>query len=347
MNSQLPLISICVISYNHAHYLPECIGSIFAQTYPNIEIVFCDDASTDNSIEVFEQLIADNARVRTGEIRINRQYRNVNGGLAGAANCYTGLSNFTGEYVCILATDDLLHKEHLSVLYDIISENKTDISATEHVEFLNDDIPAPFNIPDKYTVEIFNTHQAIDIFFFSDNPRNIPFACWHRLYYKKIFNDIKTLPENYFLNSDSAFSIYAFINAETIAQAYGVATFLYRIRDDSASHSSWYKCLNEQTFDSVTKLSYHYRETLSKLADLAEIRNQRVISMIFNAAIDENIPYGQIRRNHRVYIHSDNKRIVTDMLIPYAATFKRRLLRKSFQFTPLLWYMWQKKRRGK
>src|SRR5437870_4317234 len=43
----LPLVSILVPSYNGAAYLREALDSILAQTYPNLEVILLDDASTD------------------------------------------------------------------------------------------------------------------------------------------------------------------------------------------------------------------------------------------------------------------------------------------------------------
>ncbi len=54
MNSQ-PLVSIVIPNYNHARYLEQRLDSVFNQTYQNFEVIFLDDCSTDNSLEVIEQ----------------------------------------------------------------------------------------------------------------------------------------------------------------------------------------------------------------------------------------------------------------------------------------------------
>ena len=51
-----PLFSILVANYNNGCYLMEAIESVYAQTYPHWEIIIMDDASTDNSKELYEQL---------------------------------------------------------------------------------------------------------------------------------------------------------------------------------------------------------------------------------------------------------------------------------------------------
>ena len=49
------LFSILVANYNNAPFLKACFDSILKQTYKEIEVVFVDDCSTDNSIAIFEE----------------------------------------------------------------------------------------------------------------------------------------------------------------------------------------------------------------------------------------------------------------------------------------------------
>ena len=50
-----PLISIIIPVYNAASYIDDCIESLLSQTYQNIEILLCDDCSTDNSREILKK----------------------------------------------------------------------------------------------------------------------------------------------------------------------------------------------------------------------------------------------------------------------------------------------------
>lgn len=51
-------ISVIVPNYNYEKYLSERVKSILNQTYPLYELIFLDDASTDNSVSIFEKLLS-------------------------------------------------------------------------------------------------------------------------------------------------------------------------------------------------------------------------------------------------------------------------------------------------
>jgi len=89
-----PLASIVIPCYKQAHFLPESVESVLAQTYREIEIVVVDDGSPDNTAEVV-------ARYPTVQC-----LRQQNRGLAEARNA--GFRASKGEYVLFLDADDRL-----------------------------------------------------------------------------------------------------------------------------------------------------------------------------------------------------------------------------------------------
>lgn len=50
-----PLVSVIVPNYNNSLYLSECVNSILDQTYSNMEIIICDDYSTDDSRKILSK----------------------------------------------------------------------------------------------------------------------------------------------------------------------------------------------------------------------------------------------------------------------------------------------------
>lgn len=101
-----PLVSVLVTNHNYASYVGEAIQSILAQTYPNFEVVICDDGSTDNSCKVIESWCKKDARVRL--------IRQPNGGQGTALN--TAFSAAKGDVMVLLDGDDMALESRLELI---------------------------------------------------------------------------------------------------------------------------------------------------------------------------------------------------------------------------------------
>jgi glycosyltransferase involved in cell wall biosynthesis len=97
--ARLPLVSIVIVNYNYGRYLWEAFDSVATQTYPNIECIIVDNASTDESAGVLRQI-----ETRYPETKILR--RNDNGGQSLAVQ--EGFAASSGEYVVFADADDYL-----------------------------------------------------------------------------------------------------------------------------------------------------------------------------------------------------------------------------------------------
>jgi glycosyltransferase involved in cell wall biosynthesis len=105
--SAKPLVSILVSNYNYARYIGEAIESALSQTYSNIELIICDDGSTDNSVDIIEGYQRKDPRLQL--------IRKANGGQASGFNAAFSASR--GELVALLDSDDcfLPHKVEKTV----------------------------------------------------------------------------------------------------------------------------------------------------------------------------------------------------------------------------------------
>jgi Glycosyl transferase family 2 len=98
-HSCLPLVSIIIVNYNYGRYLREGFDSVAAQTYPNIECIIVDNASTDESAVVLREI----ERHFPGTKILRRK---DNGGQSLAAQ--EGFKASSGEYVVFVDADDYL-----------------------------------------------------------------------------------------------------------------------------------------------------------------------------------------------------------------------------------------------
>lgn len=108
-----PLVSICVPVYNVAPYIERCVRSLMEQDYDNIEYIFVNDGSTDNSIKQLEDVLADYPERRA---MVQIYHNDKNHGLA-----YTRkitIEKATGEYITCVDSDDWIDKNFISCLVE-------------------------------------------------------------------------------------------------------------------------------------------------------------------------------------------------------------------------------------
>lgn len=92
----LPLVSVCVPTYNDAVFLSQSLQSITAQTYTNLEIIIGDDASSDDTFEIIH-------RFQDSRIRYYRNSKN----LGQFENVNALVKRATGKYIAIYHSDDI------------------------------------------------------------------------------------------------------------------------------------------------------------------------------------------------------------------------------------------------
>lgn len=113
-----PLLSIIVSTYNQSEFVLENLNSIKTQTYKNIELIVCDDCSTDSTIEICRNWIENNKErfVRTKLITTS-----VNTGVPGNFN--RGLKEANGEWIKVIASDDALVKDAVENVIKYLADN--------------------------------------------------------------------------------------------------------------------------------------------------------------------------------------------------------------------------------
>ncbi|MBQ6064326.1 MAG: glycosyltransferase family 2 protein [Prevotella sp.] len=137
-------VSILVPVYNVEKFIQRCVESIFGQTYEQLDIVFVDDCSPDNSIQVVRETL-ERYPNRKDQVRILKHEKNR--GLAAARN--TAVWEAKGDYLIHVDSDDYIDIDTISRCVDRIEEcNGADVVVfgVNHV-FTNKTVTPPLKIP--------------------------------------------------------------------------------------------------------------------------------------------------------------------------------------------------------
>lgn len=115
-------VSVCVPIYNVSAYIEKCARSLFEQTCCEMEYIFVDDCSPDNSVEVLRRVMLDYPnRIPCIQILMHEQNR----GLAAARN--TAVGHASGEYIMHVDSDDYIEKETVERIYGRAACEEADI----------------------------------------------------------------------------------------------------------------------------------------------------------------------------------------------------------------------------
>ena len=109
-------VSVLIANYNNQRYIKECIDSIKRQSYNNIEIIFHDDLSTDNSIKIINKY---------SDLKIIRNKKKGKYGSFNQMNAYKrAFKKSSGDIIFFLDSDDLFKKDKIKIVVNEFLNNK-------------------------------------------------------------------------------------------------------------------------------------------------------------------------------------------------------------------------------
>lgn len=150
MSDRNKVISVIIPVYNASATLASCLMSLSAQTYRNLELLFVDDCSTDESLNI---LIAFAGQYSDTDFVVKVLHHERNRGVAAARN--TALNHANGDYIYYVDADDSIEPDTLECLLKEVQEKELDIVG--HEWFLT------FNCRERYMKQpaYFNPYEAL------------------------------------------------------------------------------------------------------------------------------------------------------------------------------------------
>ena len=114
MSAPAPAVSVVIPNYNHAHFLPKRIDSVFRQTFQDFELILLDDCSTDDSRSILSSY--------AGDPRVRIEFNAVNSG-SPFKQWNKGVRLARGKYVWIAESDDYADAHLLERLVGVLDAN--------------------------------------------------------------------------------------------------------------------------------------------------------------------------------------------------------------------------------
>lgn len=117
------LVSVIMPNYNGGEFIKHAVNSVINQTYKNWELIFVDDCSTDNSLEIIEELRQQDKRIKV--------YKNSeNKGAATSRNI--ALEQACGRFIAFLDADDMWYSDKLNQQLAFMSQNDVAFCCTAY-----------------------------------------------------------------------------------------------------------------------------------------------------------------------------------------------------------------------
>jgi GT2 family glycosyltransferase len=116
-----PLISVVIINYNGTPFLKDCMPALFSQECRHFDVIFVDNASSDNSV--------DYVRIHYPGVQISRQLVNI--GFSGGANA--GIREAKGDFILTLNPDATVSPGFISELIRPMSDPKVGMCASKMI----------------------------------------------------------------------------------------------------------------------------------------------------------------------------------------------------------------------
>lgn len=128
----MPLISICIPTYNAGKHFEPCLQSALAQTYPNFEVLISDDGSTDSTLDTINRYQQQHSNIRLVE-------NPTKGMVANWENCIAAAN---GNWIKYLFQDDLMEPDCLQKMMALCHHHKVDIGFCRRNFILEENAPA-------------------------------------------------------------------------------------------------------------------------------------------------------------------------------------------------------------
>jgi len=319
------LITIVVPIFKVEKYLKRCIDSIIEQTYKNIEIILVDDGSPDKCGEIIDEYAKKDFRIKT----IHKD----NGGLSDARNA--GIDVATGQYITFVDSDDYINDNYISLLYDAIVKEKSEISIGLHI--VQYDTGTKKKKYTKQKNEIVNSKEALYRILYD---KGVDLSAWAKLYKIELFNNIRYPKGRLF--EDSA-TTYKLIDKATKISLVNEYIYNYMIRNDSISNGKF----NNKKMDLIVSIREMTEYIRNKYPDLQDACDCKLMYAYLStltqlAKSKEQHEFINYRKELMEYVKNNRKKVLNNKEISKRDRIALYCTILGFEFFRFSWNIYEK-----
>lgn len=173
----MPKVSVIIPVYGVKKYIERCARSLFEQTLDDIEYIFVDDSTPDNSISILRKVLSEYPN-REKQVKILRHEKNK--GLAQARQ--TGLKIASGEYIAHCDSDDWVDVHMYEEMYNKAIEEDADVVVCDYVVTNDTSVIKTINACHAKSAK-----QLIENCLFQRDP----WSLWNKLFNRKAYSNIE------------------------------------------------------------------------------------------------------------------------------------------------------------
>lgn len=268
-----PKVSVIIPVYNTSPYLRDAVGSVVLQTLREIEIICVDDGSTDDSLDVLNQMASDDSRI----VIVHQE----NQGQSVARN--TAMKHAHGKYVYFMDSDDIIVPETLLHCYEYCEALSLDFCFFDGDIILEDGAQAlswSYHRTNEYSENVvYNGAKLFEHMLGTYTHRAVP---WLWLVRKEYIDKIGILFYPGIIHEDELYSVLLFLQAERVGCIKG--SFVYHRVRPTSTMGKKYSIRNVNCYFTVLDELHDYVKRNARHKVLINKYSHYTLNAVFSTA---------------------------------------------------------------
>lgn len=299
----MPKVSVIVPIYGVEKYIERCARSLFQQTLEDIEFIFVNDFTYDNSIKILENVLCEYPSRKQQTIIL---HHNRNLGLPQSRK--TGIDHSSGEYIIHCDSDDWVDTDLYETMYNVAKKGNYDLVQCDVLK--SDGInyfKVPVNLTDskeKYLNDIYSIKSIWPV--------------WNKLVRRKFYTDPHLVIPQYNMGEDLAYSYQIMMNVKTISF---ISQKYYYYFDNTLSISK------NKSIDNIIKCFVHAHKNMQIVIETAKKFNinEEKLLLLMNKQRNIMIPaiHNKSTFNQWLYLYNNfNIKLLINPQVPLKEKYR-------------------------